>query len=168
EVDRRGKNAAVPERHDRLAAGIEHALVVLGAFGTPAERRAERGDDRVPERGDQSRLNALRSRLPPVARRHARGWSLPLTNVMRSTNCTSAPALACAPLSMIEQNGQAVTTVSAPVSRSCLKRTSLMRPPGSSSLSAKRRPPPAPQQYGLSRLRIGSAIWPPKRLINAR
>ena len=38
---------------------------------------------------------------------------LPLTNVIRSTNCMSrrAPRCACAPFSMIEQNGQAVTTV---------------------------------------------------------
>ena len=59
---------------------------------------------------------------------------------------------------MIEQNGHAVTTVSAPVARSCLNRTSLMRDPGSSSLSANSRPPPAPQQNGFSRLRSGSAI----------
>ena len=57
---------------------------------------------------------------------------------------------------MIEQNGHAVTTVPAPVSCSCLNRTSLMRVPGSSSLSANSSPPPAPQQYGLSRLRSGS------------
>ena len=43
----------------------------------------------------------------------------------------AAGSLACAPFSIIEQNGQAVTTVSAPVLRSCLKRTSLMREPGS-------------------------------------
>ena len=42
----------------------------------------------------------------------------------------SACALACAPFSMIEQNGHAVTTVSAPVACSCLNRTSLMREPG--------------------------------------
>src|ERR1700730_15160381 len=55
-----------------------------------------------------------------------------------------ACALASAPFSMIEQNGHAVTTVAAPVSRSCWNRTSLIREPGSSSLSAKSRPPPAP------------------------
>ena len=49
---------------------------------------------------------------------------------------------------MIEQNGHAVTTVLAPVARSCLKRTSLMREPGSSSLSANSSPPPAPHSTG--------------------
>src|SRR5439155_25358596 len=88
--------------------------------------------------------------------------SLPLTYVMRSTNWVSAPALACAPLSMIEQNGHAVTTVFAPVARSCANRTSLIRQPGSSSLVANNRPPPAPQQYGLSRLRSGSWMSAPK------
>ena len=69
---------------------------------------------------------------------------------------------------MIEQNGQAVTTVFAPVACSCLKRTSLMREPGSSSLSANSSPPPAPQQNGFSRLRSGSLMSAPKRVSSAR
>ncbi len=69
---------------------------------------------------------------------------------------------------MIEQNGQAVTTVFAPVAWSCLKRTSLMRVPCSSSLSLNSSPPPAPQQYGLSRFRSTSLMSPPKRSSSAR
>ena len=64
--------------------------------------------------------------------------------------------------------GQAVTTVAAPVSRSCWNRTSLIREPGSSSLSAKSRPPPAPQQYGLPRLRTGSLRSAPNLVSRAR
>src|SRR5215831_13786699 len=78
--------------------------------------------------------------------------SLSLTKVIRSTKVTSLAgglALVCAPFNMIEQKGQAVTTVSAPVARSCLNLTSLMREPGTSSLSAKSNPPPAPQQKGF-------------------
>ena len=65
------------------------------------------------------------------------------------------PALAWAPFSMIEQNGQAITIVSAPVACSCSKRAWLIRLPGSCSSNSS--PPPAPQQNGLSSLRTGSA-----------
>src|SRR5262249_1260894 len=168
EVDGGGKDAAVPERHDRLAAAVQYPLVVFGALGAPAKRRSERCDDRIAERGNQARLQAFRPRLAPVAAGHARGCSRPSTNVIRSTNCVSPPALACAPFSLIAQNGHAATTVPAAVACSCLKRTSLIRLPGSSSLSANSRPPPAPQQYGLSRLRSGSRRSAPKRVRSAR
>ena len=45
---------------------------------------------------------------------------------------------------------------------------SLIREPASASVSSNSNPPPAPQQYGLSRLRTGSATSPPKRAISAR
>src|SRR5438094_8518473 len=230
EIVRRGKDAAVPERHDRLPAAPDDAVVVIDAVALPAKRRSEQRNQPVADDRDQLRLNPFQSRRAPVghfrgrlatrfrsperlALRWARGPAtlvarasqtlvtpgsqtlvargsqtlvargsqtpvapgtqmlvargsqtlvargfqpsgciLPLTYVIRSTNWISptgppaAPALAEAPLSMIEQNGHAVTTVVAPVSRSCLKRTSLMRDPGSSSLSANSSPPPAPQQ----------------------
>src|SRR5438270_2126900 len=230
EIVRRGKDAAVPERHDRLTAAPDDAVVVIDAVALPAKRRSEQRNQPVADDRDQLRLNPFQSRRAPVghfrgrlatrirsperlALRWARGPAtlvarasqtlvtpgsqtlvargsqtlvargsqtpvapgtqmlvargsqtlvargfqpsgciLPLTYVIRSTNWISptgppaAPALAEAPLSMIEQNGHAVTTVAAPVSRSCLKRTSLMRDPGSSSLSANSSPPPAPQQ----------------------
>ena len=58
--------------------------------------------------------------------------------------------------------------VVAPVSWSCLKRTSLMRDPGSSSLSAKSSPPPAPQQYGFSRFLTGSFTSAPNLVNKSR
>src|SRR5207237_5769618 len=162
EVDRGGQDAAVPESHDRLAAAADDALIPIGAIHAPAERGSKRRDDGITDGRDQARLQALRARCSPVGRRHPLAFfRRPSTYVMRSTNCVSAPALACAPFSMLEQNGHALTTVAAPVACSCLKRRSLMRLPGSSSLSAKSSPPPAPQQYGLSRLRSGSFTSPP-------
>src|SRR5580765_473602 len=144
EVDGRREDAAVPERHDRLMAAEHDLVVMLKPFDAPRERGAERGADAIADHRDRRRLGTLQRRRPPVAH-DTRCRSR--TNVMRSTNWTSlAGALVCAPLSMIEQNGQAVTTVLAPVAVSCLNRTSLMRLPGSSSLSANSSPPPAPQQ----------------------
>ena len=49
----------------------------------------------------------------------------------------SALALDCAPFSMIEQNGHAITTVPAPVACSCSKRSWLMRFPDSCSSNSK-------------------------------
>src|SRR6185312_8555711 len=162
EIDRRGENAAVPEPHDRLVAAEHDLVVMLQAFDAPLQRGAEDRADSVAEDRNRFGLKSLPGRRAPrggVA--HIRSF----TNVIRSTNCTFAAgddvALDWAPLSMIEQNGHAVTTVPAPVAVSCLNRTSLMRLPGSSSLSANSSPPPAPQQYGLSRLRSGSLMSPP-------
>src|SRR5580765_3292096 len=62
EVDGGGENAAVPEGHNRLAAAVDDLLVVLDAFRTPAERRAERRDDGIAGGRDQRRLKALRTR----------------------------------------------------------------------------------------------------------
>src|SRR5262249_12303687 len=168
EVHGRRQDAAMPERHDRPAAAIEDALIVFRAFVAPAVCRSERGNQRIASPRNHPRLPACRRRLPPVAAGDACGSSLPSTSLIRALNCVSARALGLAPFSMIEQNGQAVTTVAAPVACSCLKRTSLMRRPGSSSLSANSSPPPAPQQYGLSRLRSGSRRSAPKRVSSAR
>ena len=80
-------------------------------FGPPAQRRTEHLNQAVANGRDRGDLDAL----PPgrVASRTGHAlFSRPFTNVIRSTNCTSRRgALACAPFSMIEQNGQAVTTV---------------------------------------------------------
>src|SRR5439155_21491759 len=137
-----------------LVARGSHTLVARGFQPSDSVARA---------------LQVARAFQASVSSLQPSGCILPLTYVIRSTNWISptgppaAPALAEAPLSMIEQNGHAVTTVVAPVSRSCLKRTSLMRDPGSSSLSANSRPPPGAQQQGLARFRTGSVTSAPKR-----
>ena len=73
-----GQDAAVPERHDRLAAARDDALEVLEPLGAPAQRRAERRNRRDSRRAEISRASTrLRARRAPVGahRRHA---TLPL------------------------------------------------------------------------------------------
>ena len=66
EVDGGGENAAVPERHDRLAAAVDDlsgsARCLPRASGSVD---AERRDDRIAGGRDQRRLKALRTRRAP-------------------------------------------------------------------------------------------------------
>ena len=161
----------MPERHDRLAAAARRSR---RSARSPSVRQrsvdAERRDQAVAEAGDQRAPEPLATATRASRRAVVDAVRLSLLQPAVDEGHqvdelhVGAGALACAPFSMIEQNGQAVTTVSAPVACSCLKRTSLMREPGSSSLSANSSPPPAPQQYGFSRLRSGSLMSAPKRV----
>ena len=67
---------------------------------------------------------------------------------------------------MDRQNGQAVATASAPVSRACSARRTFMRRPSRSS--SHMRPPPAPQQKLFSRVRSISTTWAPHAFTTAR
>ena len=73
EVEGRGQDAAVPERHDRLAAARRDRVEVLEPLRTPAQRRAEQRHHAVSERRDQRRFSTLRSRRTPATSALATG-----------------------------------------------------------------------------------------------
>src|SRR5262249_52997358 len=80
EVVGSGKNAPVPERHDRLAAACGDLVEMLDAFGTPLERRSKRRDRSVTHSGNRGRFEPLPPGCAPARFAHNRS----LTNVMRS------------------------------------------------------------------------------------
>src|SRR5688500_13936073 len=66
EVEGGGQDAAVPERHDRLAARGDDRVEVLEPLDAPAQRVAERRDHWVADAGNRGRLRALPWRLLPA------------------------------------------------------------------------------------------------------
>src|SRR5262245_34016217 len=56
----------MPERHDRLTAGCEYGVVMLGALDAPSQRVSQRADERVTHACDEGHLRALGPRQAPI------------------------------------------------------------------------------------------------------
>ncbi len=111
EVDGRRQDAPVPQREDRLSARRRDGFEMLGAVLAPPKGPPEERNQRVADGGDGPSLEALEARSPPVGVAHGpacsggtwapargapagAGWMRPSTNVIRSTTCVAALALA--------------------------------------------------------------------------
>jgi hypothetical protein len=67
EIEGRGKNTAVPERHHWLVPRRDDSVVVLQSLDVEPQRVTEHVDQRIPEAGDERHLRALPYGRAPVA-----------------------------------------------------------------------------------------------------